>query len=356
MSSAPGEPVVFISYSHMDEPERTPEGEIYWLREIQSHLRPAIRRANGRFGVWTDAAITGGADWESDIKAKLAVCDICILLVSRHSLASEYVIDVEIETIQQRQAQGHKVQIYPIALSPFAPETVPAALLALNVKPRLDKPLSSFSYHDRGIEISKIVTEIVRLLGVSAAPQAETPYVNLVGPDAEPARLDDAWHGPATTANPVLAAAAPEVRSSPQPPPVRSLRLTAMIAGAVFVALAAGGLIFWLPALSPSPRRQISDAVPFAQNAVALSLAAHSVVASEAAFLKENPKVTVTIKGYCTPEEGRRFGPGVLATLRTNKVRDELVARGGIPGTRITHAATATACNAEQARVVIVQN
>jgi TIR domain len=93
-------PVIFISYSHKDEPERTPDGDIRWLTEIQGYLVPA---ANGTFELWTDEDIAGGADWEKDIKAKLATCDICILLVSRHSLASKYVIEVEIETILERQ-------------------------------------------------------------------------------------------------------------------------------------------------------------------------------------------------------------------------------------------------------------
>lgn len=121
-------------------------------------------------------------------------------------------IDVEIETIQERQAQGHRVQIYPIVLSPFAKEAAPALLLALNLRPRLDEPLSSFSYNDRGVEISKIVSEILHMLGANATPTAtpkleppkptayvhisglpETAYERLVGRDAELKRLDDAW-------------------------------------------------------------------------------------------------------------------------------------------------------------------
>src|SRR5437870_4147148 len=105
MSSA--KPVIFISYSHKDEPERAPEGDVHWLTELQAYLAPA---ANGTFELWTDEDIDGGADWEKDIKTKLAVCDICILLVSRHSLASKYVMEVEIETIRERQRLGHSVQ------------------------------------------------------------------------------------------------------------------------------------------------------------------------------------------------------------------------------------------------------
>ncbi|HEX8165414.1 MAG TPA: TIR domain-containing protein [Beijerinckiaceae bacterium] len=206
-------PVIFVSYSHKDEPERTPEGDIPWRTEILSYLAPA---ANGIFELWTDEEIAGGADWERDIKTKLAACDICILLVSRHSLASRYVIDVEIETILERQRQGHNVQLYPIVLSPFPQAAAPPSLLALNLRPRLDKPLSGFSRHNRAVEISKMGDEIVRILGQKARPVGpepapskppsyvhinglpDTPYVRLVGRHAELKRLDEAWADPKT--------------------------------------------------------------------------------------------------------------------------------------------------------------
>jgi hypothetical protein len=210
MSPASTKPVIFISYSHKDEPERTPEGDIHWLNEIQDYLAPAT---NGVFDLWTDEDVAAGVDWEKEIQGKLAACDICILLVSRHSLASKYVIDTEIATIHKRQGNGDDVQIYPIALSPIPQSALPASLAALNIRPRLDKPLSGFSRHDRGVEVSKIADEIVGLLGRTAAasgartapppgPQPayvhvsglpETAYERLVGREAELKRLDDAW-------------------------------------------------------------------------------------------------------------------------------------------------------------------
>jgi hypothetical protein len=116
MSDASTKPVIFISYSHKDEPERTADGDIHWLRELQSYL---VQPADGIYELWTDEQIAGGGDWEVDIKVKLAACDICILLLSRHSLASSFVIDVEIETTRQRQRNGDGVVIYPIVLTPL---------------------------------------------------------------------------------------------------------------------------------------------------------------------------------------------------------------------------------------------
>jgi hypothetical protein len=210
MSPASTKPVIFISYSHKDEPDRAPEGEIYWLSEIQKYLVPATK---GVFTLWTDEDMAAGADWKKEIKDKLVDCDICILLVSPHSLASEYVIEIEIATILERQRNGDDVQIYPIALSPIPQTALPVSLAALNIRPRLDKPLSGFSRHERGVAISKIADEIVGLLGKKAAaggtpsapppkPQPayvhitglpETAYERLVGRDTELKRLDDAW-------------------------------------------------------------------------------------------------------------------------------------------------------------------
>ena len=58
-------PAIFISYSHKDEPERTPEGDIHWLTDIQAYLVPA---ANGTFQFWTDEDMAGGADSERKSK------------------------------------------------------------------------------------------------------------------------------------------------------------------------------------------------------------------------------------------------------------------------------------------------
>jgi hypothetical protein len=79
----------------------------------------------------------------------------------------------------------------------------------------------------------------------------------------------------------------------------------------------------------------------------------------QAAFLKEHPGVVVTVTATCTPEEGKRFGPGVLATLRASKVRDELIARGGVARARVEAAASdasAAICDAASGRAVIMRN
>jgi hypothetical protein len=83
---------------------------------VTGYLRPAIK--HGKVDLWLDRLMHGDADWEREIESKLRACDIFILLVSRHSLSSDYVIDKEIAIIRERQAKGEAVRFYPLVLTP----------------------------------------------------------------------------------------------------------------------------------------------------------------------------------------------------------------------------------------------
>ena len=96
---------IFISYSHEDED---------WLKYVRSHLRTA--EFAGEFELWDDRKLIGGDDWEAEIAKALAECRVCILLVSRHSLTSDYIARVEMKTALER-AQSQGVRMYPIFLS-----------------------------------------------------------------------------------------------------------------------------------------------------------------------------------------------------------------------------------------------
>ena len=63
-------PVIFISYSHKDEPEKPRDDEIQWLSFVRTYLQPAVK--NGIFDLWVDEHMHGGADWDPEIEAKLA--------------------------------------------------------------------------------------------------------------------------------------------------------------------------------------------------------------------------------------------------------------------------------------------
>jgi hypothetical protein len=135
------EPILFISYSQLDEPERPGEGQVRWLSFVVGHLRPAEK--HGAVEIWLDRQMPGGADWEREIERKLRACDVFILLVSNHSMASFYVLDKEIAVIRERQGNGEDVHFYPLLLTPTT-EIALDEVRDKNLRPRDGQPFSKF--------------------------------------------------------------------------------------------------------------------------------------------------------------------------------------------------------------------
>ena len=202
-------PVIFISYSHKDEPEQARAGEEKWLTFVQRFLRPAVK--DGRFEIWVDRHMEGGADWDPEIEKQLNECDVFVLLVSAYSMASDYVVDKEIAIIRKRQANDENVHFYPVVLTP-TPKAGLNKVKDKNLRPRDATPLSRVpdrlqAMSDIADEIAEIVEKLAREK-VGAAPQKsiaksgvkieigglpETPYVNLVGRGGQLKQLDAAW-------------------------------------------------------------------------------------------------------------------------------------------------------------------
>lgn len=222
MSDGSAKPVIFISFSHKDEPEKPGPDEVAWLSFVQSFLAPAVQV--GIFDIWVDENLHGGDKIDPVVATKLAECDIFVVLVSRHSLASSYVVETEIAAIRKRQKNGDDVHIFPIVLSP-TPETALKLLKDLLASPKDGKPLSLMSLNDREVAMAAIADDIANVAGqifacrnarfdtsenVDASPKErsspagvqffvdvthlpETAYERLVGREIELERLDKAW-------------------------------------------------------------------------------------------------------------------------------------------------------------------
>jgi hypothetical protein len=109
MAKETKQPVVFISYSHFDEPEHPGPEEIKWLSFVQKFLRPLEKHGVLRF--WDDGRIRGGANWRPEIERELNACDVCILLVSPNSLSSDFILDKEVKPMLERR-KNEGVHIY----------------------------------------------------------------------------------------------------------------------------------------------------------------------------------------------------------------------------------------------------
>jgi hypothetical protein len=210
MAGETAKPVIFISYSHKDEPEQESDGKVQWLSFVRTYLQPAVK--HGVFDLWVDRHLPGGADWDPKTEKKLRECDIFILLVSANSMASDYIIDKEIAIIRQRQAKGENVHFYPLVLTP-TPKAGLDKVKDKNLRPRDAKPFSGFSHHDRAQQMTDAADEIAALVEQIAEWKSaerpseprvqpayvhitglpETAYERLVGRDAELESLDDAW-------------------------------------------------------------------------------------------------------------------------------------------------------------------
>jgi TIR domain len=203
-------PVIFIRYSHKDEPEHPRDSETQWLSLLRACLQPAAK--HGVVNLWCDTHMHNGAEWDAEAEQYLRACDIFILLVSAHSIASDHIVDREIAIIHERQAKGDDFHFYPLLLTPV-PDGALDKVRDRNLRPRDAQPFSGFSDTDRlnqmteaANEIAKTATEIVERKRASrpAAPSMQPAYVHisrlpemayehLIGRDAELKRLDVAW-------------------------------------------------------------------------------------------------------------------------------------------------------------------
>ena len=241
MSSDSAKPIIFLSYAHLDEPEKPRGEEIQWLTFVMKFLRPAVK--SGEFRIWVDRQMQGGTKWDKEIEGHLLACNIFVLLVSANSMGSDYIIDKELEIARRRQTAGD-LHVYPLLIEP-TPKAGLQRVRDFNLRPRDAKPLQSYSLAERNQhmsdaadEIAEIADKIAEQIAAAAtmselltlpfgvetsepkdlivsgvrieriAPAAEsaraapivditglpeTGYERLVGRDAELTRLDQAW-------------------------------------------------------------------------------------------------------------------------------------------------------------------
>src|SRR5271170_3222270 len=108
---------------------------------------------------------------EGEIERKLRACDVFILLVSNHSLASFFVVDKEIAVIRERQTNGEPVHFYPLLLTP----TTKIALDQVrdrNLRPRDGQPFSKFPRYERHEKMCEAADEIVEIARRTVEPKS----------------------------------------------------------------------------------------------------------------------------------------------------------------------------------------
>ena len=206
MPNGTAKPVIFISYSHKDRAE---------LEYVRSHLGPI--EGLGTLSVWDDNQLQIGDDWKGDINSAIDACSVFILLVSRHSLGSKFIREVELPRILPRW-QSKQARFCPIVVTPCHMDGY-WWLSAPNRRPKDGEALSELGVPRSDREMAAIVGDIAKFVAGSegyaedsqilssatappkpSAPDTvdyshlpETPYKTLVGREAELTALDEAW-------------------------------------------------------------------------------------------------------------------------------------------------------------------
>jgi TIR domain len=82
---------IFVCYSREDKD---------WLDRLKKRLGGGIYAK--AFEMWSDQEIAAGANWKREIYAAIASSRIALLLVSRHFLNSNFIINDELPSILRR--------------------------------------------------------------------------------------------------------------------------------------------------------------------------------------------------------------------------------------------------------------
>ena len=164
MSSDSAKPIIFLSYAHLDEPEKPRGEEIQWLTFVMKFLRPAVK--SGEFRIWVDRQMQGGTKWDKEIEGHLLACNIFVLLVSANSMGSDYIIDKELEIARRRQTVG-ELHVYPLLIEP-TPKAGLERVRDFNLRPRDAKPLQSYSLAERNQHMSDAADEIADIANTIA--------------------------------------------------------------------------------------------------------------------------------------------------------------------------------------------
>ncbi len=97
-------PHIFIAYAHKDRES---------LLKLKTHLSILERRGHCR--IFYDGEITPGERWDDRLKKELHLADIFLLLVSEDFLASDYINNVELPTILEKE-KNKEGRVVPIIL------------------------------------------------------------------------------------------------------------------------------------------------------------------------------------------------------------------------------------------------
>lgn len=141
-------PKVFISYAHRDEKYKNELLTMLAGLENQKIIK-----------VWQDRRIEPGEEWFKAIKTAMKTCQLALLLVSQHFLASAFIRNEELPTLlEQRISAG--LTVIPIIIRPCMWKRDPI-LSGLQALPRDGKPVANISDPNKRDQIWADIAEAI---------------------------------------------------------------------------------------------------------------------------------------------------------------------------------------------------
>ncbi len=152
---------IFVSYAHKD---------VFYLENLLNHLTPL--KMQNQVCAWSDKDIEPGSNWSNGISTSIVNARVCVLLISKNFLASEFIRNREIPQMLDRK---DKNKILPIIVGPCLldlaefkypdPELGPNTFHLSSIQALNDpnKPISSLSESEQDIIYVKAAKTLYQL-------------------------------------------------------------------------------------------------------------------------------------------------------------------------------------------------
>jgi tetratricopeptide (TPR) repeat protein len=152
---------VFYSYAHEDEKLRD---------ELEKHL--ANLRRQRIIESWYDRDISGGKQWDDEIKNHLDRASVILLLISPDFMNSDYCNDVEVAHAMERHNAG-EARVIPVILRPV--DWKGASFSKLQALPTDVQPITSWDNLDEAfLDVTKGIRKAIEEL---SGPSASVPTI-----------------------------------------------------------------------------------------------------------------------------------------------------------------------------------
>lgn len=142
---------IFISHSHQDDDK--------WLLEVKKNLKVLKFFGQNDFEVWDDEKIDSGQDWKTEIKKALKESTAAILLISTNFLASDFIVNEELQPLLER-AKNEGTLILPLILSPCRFASIESLNKFQSVNNPKTQILSKLSKPDQDEILLKLVEDV----------------------------------------------------------------------------------------------------------------------------------------------------------------------------------------------------